>query len=305
MQRFTNILFVAQPIAHSLPALKRAVQLAKRNGAKLSITSVRDELPRTLDNLNKTFSKLQHDDLKSLLEDVNIEDVEYKIETYVGTPFIEIIKSVAKHNYDLVIKPTEGKGQVSNFLFGSTDLHLLRKCPCPVWIIKPLKQKQFNTILAAVDPDPSEKANAELNTLILNLAISLARQEKSELHVLHAWKFPYENSLRNGRARIDISEVEQMVNDARLNYKKTFDNLLSQFDFEGIDLNVHFLKGDLDGIISTLEEQINLDLIIMGTVARTGIPGFFIGNSAEKILSTADSSILAVKPSEFETPIEN
>jgi len=303
MQRFTNILFVAQPIAHALPALKRAVQLAKSNGAKLTITSVRDELPRTLENLNKTFSKLQHDDLKSLLKDVNVEDVEYKIETYVGTPFIEIIKSVAKNNYDLVIKPTEGKGQVSNFLFGSTDLHLLRKCPCPIWIIKPLKQKQFSTILAAVDPDPSEKANAELNTLILNLAISLARQEKSELHVMHTWKFPYENSLRSGRARLDISEVEQIVNDSRLNYKKRFDNLLSQFDFEGVDLNVHFLKGDIDDIISTLEEQINLDLIIMGTVARTGIPGFFIGNSAEKILSTADSSILAVKPSKFETPI--
>jgi nucleotide-binding universal stress UspA family protein len=41
----------------------------------------------------------------------------------------------------------------------------------------------------------------------------------------------------------------------------------------------------------------------MGTVGRTGLPGFFIGNTAEEVLQTATTSVLAVKPAGFESPV--
>ena len=41
----------------------------------------------------------------------------------------------------------------------------------------------------------------------------------------------------------------------------------------------------------------------MGTVGRTGIRGLFIGNTAEAILNQVKCSVLAVKPSGFETPV--
>jgi nucleotide-binding universal stress UspA family protein len=41
----------------------------------------------------------------------------------------------------------------------------------------------------------------------------------------------------------------------------------------------------------------------MGTVARTGISGFVMGNTAETILSQIDCSVLAIKPPGFETPV--
>ncbi|MDJ0891306.1 MAG: universal stress protein, partial [Gammaproteobacteria bacterium] len=40
------------------------------------------------------------------------------------------------------------------------------------------------------------------------------------------------------------------------------------------------------------------------TVGRTGIPGFFIGNTAENLLSQVECSVLTVKPSGFVTPVE-
>ena len=42
----------------------------------------------------------------------------------------------------------------------------------------------------------------------------------------------------------------------------------------------------------------------MGTVARTGIPGYLISNTAEKILTEINCSILAVKPESFSTPVK-
>jgi nucleotide-binding universal stress UspA family protein len=52
-----------------------------------------------------------------------------------------------------------------------------------------------------------------------------------------------------------------------------------------------------------LHSQIEADLVVMGTVARTGIPGFIIGNTAETILNQIDGSVLAIKPRGFVTPV--
>jgi nucleotide-binding universal stress UspA family protein len=47
----------------------------------------------------------------------------------------------------------------------------------------------------------------------------------------------------------------------------------------------------------------NIDLVIMGTVARTGIAGFIIGNTAENILQSITCSLFAVKPEGFVSPV--
>jgi hypothetical protein len=41
----------------------------------------------------------------------------------------------------------------------------------------------------------------------------------------------------------------------------------------------------------------------MGTIARTGIPGVFVGNTAEKLLPHLPCSVLAIKPASFKSPV--
>jgi nucleotide-binding universal stress UspA family protein len=64
-----------------------------------------------------------------------------------GTPFLEIIREVLRKKYDIVIKTARGSGRFRNSLFGSTTLHLMRKCPCPVWVIKPSQQYAILNII--------------------------------------------------------------------------------------------------------------------------------------------------------------
>ena len=66
---------------------------------------------------------------------------------------------------------------------------------------------------------------------------------------------------------------------------------------------MHLLKGDAGELIPDLAIQERADLVIMGTVGRTGIAGFFIGNTAEKVLDVVDCSVLTVKPDSFVTPV--
>ena len=65
----------------------------------------------------------------------------------------------------------------------------------------------------------------------------------------------------------------------------------------------HLVKGRAQREIPALVEKIEADLVVMGTVARTGIPGFFMGNTAETILNQINCSVLAIKPPGFVTPI--
>jgi nucleotide-binding universal stress UspA family protein len=49
--------------------------------------------------------------------------------------------------------------------------------------------------------------------------------------------------------------------------------------------------------------DLGVDVVVMGSVARSGIPGFLIGNKAEKILTTINCTVLTVKPDGFVSPI--
>lgn len=304
MQRFKNILFVSEP-ANNNVALERAIRLARFNGAKLTIATVHtsEELPASASRLNKMVLQVKEEEIQLALDKIDTDGLNISTRPLYGIPFIQVVKEVKEQGIDLVIKPVEGRGKFSDMLFGSFDMHLMRKCPCPVWMIKPSKRKQYARILAAVDIDSSEKENAELNALILDLAISLARQEDSELHILHVWFMQYENMLRSGRVYFPKPEIDKMVRDTRKLHKERFNALLGHYNFQGLKTKFHLLKGEAGDVVPDVAYKKRVELVIMGSVARTGIPGFFIGNTAEKTLSRVDCSVLTVKPEAFSTPV--
>jgi len=78
---------------------------------------------------------------------------------------------------------------------------------------------------------------------------------------------------------------------------------LGQDTLEYLKPKKHLLKGDPRNTIPEFTGKIKADLVVMGTVARIGLPGFFMGNMAEDILSQLDSSVLAIKPPRFVTPV--
>src|SRR5690606_4266460 len=107
-----------------------------------------------------------------------------------------IIRSVLKNGYDVVIKAPDADSGGLSRLFGATDLRLMRNCPCPVWISKPSRRKRYRRIVAAVDVNPNEPDTESLAREIMETATTLAKLEKSELHVVHAWRLAGEAKLR-------------------------------------------------------------------------------------------------------------
>ena len=48
----------------------------------------------------------------------------------------------------------------------------------------------------------------------------------------------------------------------------------------------------------------DIDLVVMGTVARRGLAGLLMGNTAEHMIQELRCSVFALKPAGFRSPIE-
>jgi universal stress protein E len=307
MRRFNNILFVSEEGSDDKKTLARAMALAKSNKGKLTIMDVVKEI--RLNEIDADSSERvryfqdmiissRRKELEELVGSVadKYPEVDTRLEIKTGDIFIEIIEAVLNNKHDLVIKDRNGSLGPIQMLFGSVDLKLMRKCPCPVWIIKPGKQKHFARILAAVDPDP--KKPESLNRLIMDLASSIAAHEKSELIVVHAWHI--ENEARLNGSQIPKTELNDLIESVRLSHQHQLDLLLNHYRKQ--NKVTHIIKGMPGEVIPRLAKENNVELIVMGTVGRAGIPGLIIGNTAEKILNTVDCSVLTVKPEGFKFP---
>ena len=67
--------------------------------------------------------------------------------------------------------------------------------------------------------------------------------------------------------------------------------------------SVHMVEGAPGVALPPLVERLDVDLVVMGTVGRTGLKGLIMGNTAETILRSVRCSVLAVKPEGFVTPV--
>ncbi len=323
MKRFKKILFVADLYNDNSPALERAVALAENNQAELTIINVIDATPvfsnlpefmPTSDILQKNQEQENLDKLKSLAKSYQ-KNVTITAKVATGIPFLEIIQEVINQGHDLVIKNANQTLWLDRF-FSSDDMHLLRKCPCPVWLVNPKAKKSFKRIMAAVDvndsyPNDEIKTRHSLNKDILELSCSLAFSEFSELHIAYAWEAIGESIMKGAFQKVPDDQLKSYIDDVKQHNSKLLDNLIKEvFDNLGKETvdylkpQTHMIKGWPRKEIPELASKLEIDLIIMGTVGRTGIPGFVMGNTAETILNQINCSVLAIKPQGFVSPVE-
>ncbi len=309
MKRFKNILFFADRHDGLTSTLNRVIALSKSNNAKLTIMDVTpdsglaDYINKTYDiDLNTQLRDQRLHMLKQLIEPLNEMSGAVDTQVVTGIPFIEVIRAVQQNNYDLVVKVAQHDTGLTATLFGSSDMHLLRKCPCPVWIDHLQSEPVYHRILVAVDP--LEKNASDLQRLIMDLAASITEQENAELEVLHAWDLPGESLLANGRGRMPRVELDLILEHKEQQHRQALDELLAGYNMDSQADNVHLVKGRAADVITYTVTERNIDLIIMGTLGRVGIPGLFIGNTAEEVLRKTKAAALTVKPSDFISPVE-
>ncbi|NNC76782.1 MAG: universal stress protein [Woeseiaceae bacterium] len=319
MKRFSKILLIADSALEKSAAFKRAVDLAKTNQAALTVIDTVREIQGDMqmaivalpyDELTKIAVAEKSAKLEKVVTASRELGVDMSADVLIGKPFLEIIKKVVRENYDLVIKTENQKSGLKKSIFGSTDMNLMRKCPCPVWITKSNGETSYRCIVAAVDNDPEEPVTSELNQQILEMSFSLALSESSDLHIVNAWYFEYESYLRSPHIGLSEDEVDEIVEGEFAARKAWLKQVVEKYgvtkgtdQIKYVEPVLHVVKGEPSATVAGIAAEFGADLVVMGSVGRTGISGFFMGNTAEDIVAQLECSILTVKPPGFESPV--
>jgi nucleotide-binding universal stress UspA family protein len=308
MKRFRKILCYMGSESDPSPGLESAFELAARNNATLTLIDV---LPESrpgpwlaspgLPELDRMVVGSRIEELDAAASKLREDGLQVGVLVTTGSPFVELIRQVVVGRHDLVVKTAQGLDGRLGGLLGTTALHLMRKCPVPVWVVKPSTGEEFGRVLAAVDPQADLSSEDTLNIKILELAGSLAEATRKELHIVHAWWLPAETVLRGRRVSISPAEVDRLLGEIRGDAERRVNALLEQVDLSRVRHQAHIAKGQPYDVVSRFASQ--SDIAVMGTLSRSGVEGLLIGNTAERVLRRVDCSVLAVKPEDFRTPL--
>ncbi len=310
MRHYHNLLYVSHGTADETEGLKQALSLARNNEAPLSVLVVSPEFPKDFPEYQKKYAESLREEVEASITatkaaiklDEGVVDINIELATD-KTPAVKIIQHVLQHGYDLVIKEAEPREKKSGFK--ALDMDLLRKCPVPVWLCRPIKHsRQHIQVAVAIDPESQEPAAENLSKRMLELSRSLADSCSGELHIISCWDYIFEDYLKhNVWFKTPDSEIISAVNGAQRDHRAALEGLISASGVSGSN-HIHHLRGKADELIPEFIENQKIDILVMGTVARTGIPGFMIGNTAENIVQKLTCSLMALKPQGFVSPVK-
>jgi universal stress protein E len=210
-------------------------------------------------------------------------------EVLFGKPWLTLVKEVLRAGHDLVLLGTARPVSFLKAVFGGTSLKMIRKCPCPVWVTKPPKEEIKAEILVA-------HCLTEVGTQALAWGAALAQNQGAKLKVLHIVELEhraFEQPWSSGQLQRQVADVKSRLQDE-----------LREVAPDS-DIDVEFLVevGTPSAVIHQYLNSNEPDLLVMGTVARSGIAGIITGNTAETLLPWVPCSLLALKPKEFQTPV--
>ncbi len=320
MRQIANMLVYieGQPEAASLD---RAVAVARSAGTTLTIATVvrpaRSHLIIGREGYDlEEIERLLVQERKRQLEDAIAKyadaGVQMTSRVYLGDPVGAIVNAVLSEGFDLLVKTLSPPKGLRQQMFGSIDLRLMRACPCPVSIGQPKPDGYSGRAVVAVDLDEEHELNTNLNQEILDSVALLLHKDFSEMeevHIVHAWSLYGEQLLESGAAKLPPKEFRKALDEEEASRERGLQRLVESYR-RTLDEEVaaHFnpklrlLHGDPNIVIPKYVEEINADMLGMGTASRSGIKGLLIGNTAEAILNCVHCSVVVHKPKGFVAP---
>lgn len=277
-------------------------------GAQVTLLSVLDapsgdqEMSAETAELHQWMTEDSLERMKDISSELEKRKIKVTIKQSNGNPYLEIIREAINGGYDLVMKPAKSKTTAKDILFGNTDMQLFRMCPCPVWAFKPTLNTELRKIMIAVDLLAGDQEKSALADKVLQWGKHVADLVNAELHVIHVWALYGEMTLR-GRSILAYS-VDKLVQAEEKKRRLWLNEALAKNGIAEKEIKIHFYKGEANNLIPKKANAMKMDLLVMGTVGRAGIPGFFIGNTADSVLRQVGCSVLAIKPEGFLSPVK-
>jgi nucleotide-binding universal stress UspA family protein len=288
----------------SRAALARAVTCAEMLGSDVTAVHVIDRLDTDAAahpfeihrNVDDVFELRQRSD-QHLSELIAPWRARTKVDlqglTLAGEAYIEIVRAVQAERAGMVFVGHRGLTGLRRLLVGSTAERLARHCPVPVWVVRNEIDHPLKRILVATDFSDASSA-------ALQVAAQLAQKTDAELDLLHV----YDALALAEQAPVGTLISENPRDELREIAEKNLDELL-RIHCSAIQAKVRRVAWGLPWeVIRKQARRGAADLIVVGSIGRSGIARMLMGNTAEKVLRLVDRDVLIVKPGNFVSHIE-
>jgi universal stress protein E len=261
----STILVIIDPTTDIQPAFERGLDSARDTGAALCLYSCI--------SAEGGYSSVEsgHDTLQPLLDSLALrakhDGVKVTTEIDWDSNWVSrAVAAAARCSASMIFKNSTDHSSVDREIRPTTDWTLLRTAPCPVLMVKNFHDWDSKKVLACINPESTEETHIKLNNQIISFARQMAESYGSDAHFVAAFH--------------DLNHPPEII------------KIAQQCGAE--PAHIHSQKGKAAEVIKNVAEEINADLIIVGTVARDGIKGRVIGNTCERLLDQTHSDVLVL-----------
>lgn len=223
----------------------------------------------------------------------------YKITTEIvafKSLYESVIETAVKTSADIIIKHMRQHSLFSTVFRTSTDWNLIRHCPIPLLLTSNLESVHKKPVLAAVDVCSGEENHDRLNEIVLENANNIAG--------IIEGKATMANAFRAATPLMAVGSLDATPyptpRDLENEHVVVAGELAQRYNIAQEDIVIE--EGSPSFVINKVANEIGAAVIVIGTVARTGISGALIGNSAEGVLEATDVDIMVVKLQEDTWP---
>ncbi|OAJ94928.1 universal stress protein [Vibrio bivalvicida] len=307
---FTQLLVPIAPGQEIDDSHHQAFQFANKCSAKVTLLLVIKELAEfkeiyhlsgsSLNVLDKATHHLKNDLEKQArtLSD-QYSNIRFSTKVRVGTPFIEIIKEADESDASMIIINSYRQSKKDACERGSNTLNLMRKSEAPIWSLSRVPSSIRNVVVAV---DLTNDEYQDFNAQLLSMAIDFCSSVGASLTLCHVWKFESEGFLRDWSGYSDI-EIALIAKEMRKERLSRLNALLEVHKDSPIKIEPKVLEGETREVFPKYVADYKMDLVILGSMSRSGISGFVLGNTAEAMINQLDCSVITLKPDTFSSPV--
>ena len=261
----SKIMVVIDPPLKQQPAFERALDSACLTGARLHLYACVDPNPAE-DTAQVSADEFQGR-LEAMIARAQVDGIEASSELEVGENWRQqAVAAAARCSASMVFKNSQAHSAVQRQLRSTSDWTLLRFSPCPVLLVKNFRDWKHRRILAAVNSDSTDEAHLKLNNQIISFAQRFSDAYGSDAHFVNAYK---------DRNRVPVGAVLADTCGVPEEY-------------------VHVVEGNAVDVITATADDLEADLIIIGTIGRSGLKGTVVGNTSERLLDQTRSDVLVL-----------
>lgn len=273
-----SIMVVIDPTKEDQSAFSHGLRSALMTGAKLNLYVCLNDACCGTDSEQDANSEQKAEQktaaiagyqqqLGKLLEQAEAQGVEATSEVDWQDDWSHaIVKAAQRNKSDMMFKASHDHSRAERGMRETSDWVVLRSSPCPVLIVKEHRDWSHRRVLAAINANSEDAAHIALNEAIVEFSRRLAESYGSEVHFVTAYKGRFQEPNSQELAAQCAVPVEQ----------------------------IHIAEGWPEDIIKETADHLEVDLIVIGNVGRTGMVASAIGNTAEKLLDQTHSDVLVV-----------